>query len=57
MRIAGAGLSRRFFWCGSIIRAVPQLPYLEAIAAERLFSQGKANTHDICEGMRIVERH
>ena len=35
--------------------AVPQLLYLETIAAKWLFSQEKATSHDTCKGMRIVE--
>jgi hypothetical protein len=35
--------------------AVPQLLYLETIAAKWLFSQEKATSHEICKGMRIVE--
>jgi hypothetical protein len=37
------------------ITAVPQLLYLETIAAEWLFPQEKATSHAICKGMRIVE--
>jgi hypothetical protein len=39
----------------SAATAVPQLPYLEAIAAKWIFSQEKATSHDICKGNRIVE--
>jgi hypothetical protein len=35
--------------------AVPQLLYLETIAAKWLFSQARATLHDICDGIRIVE--
>jgi hypothetical protein len=49
------GMKVRGLQTASANLTVPQLLYLETIAAKWLFSQEKATSHDISKGKRIVE--